>query len=217
MNDHRRTPTTARIAFGPLDVTFDDSILVPRPWTVAQSTWGRQVLDLGPDGPVLELCSGAGHIGLAAVHGTTRTLVQVDRDETACRYARENAERAGVGADVRCDDLEDAVRGDERFALVLADPPWVPRAGVAAFPDDPVLAIDGGEDGLDLARTCLRVAARHLLPEGAVLLQLGSRGQVDGLGVDLEGARLVVADVRDFERGVLVLLHAGPVPASQRT
>ena len=42
----------------------------------------------------------------------------------------------------------------ERFAVVIADPPWVPRADTGRYPEDPVLAIDGGDDGLDLARAC---------------------------------------------------------------
>ncbi|WP_229054612.1 methyltransferase domain-containing protein [Aeromicrobium sp. Leaf350] len=204
------TPIAARMPFGDIDVSFDDSVLVPRPWTLAQATWARDLLDGLPAGPVLEVCSGAGHIGLAAVHGSGRRLVQVDQDETACAYARENAAAAGAYVDVRCGPMDRALRADESFVLLVADPPWVPTAEVSRFPDDPVLAIDGGEDGLDVARTCVAVAARHLLAEGAALLQLGSDEQVARLAPELSAAGLVVAEVRGFDGGAVALLRPAP-------
>ena len=69
----------------------------------------------------------------------------------ACDYARRNAEAAGLGdcVEVRDGTLTTCSTTRERFALVIADPPWVRRAEVGRFPEDPLLAIDGGDDGLD--------------------------------------------------------------------
>ncbi len=200
-------PARSRLTFGPVDIVFDESVLVPRPWTIAQSVWARQLIESVPVGDVLELCSGAGHIGLAAVHGTGRHLVQVDRDPHACELARENAAAAGVGADVRCGPLATTLRDDERFALVIADPPWVPSKGVEVFPADPVWAIDGGDDGLDVARECLQVAAAHLDPAGALVLQLGSVAQSAALDEAAQAFGLTTVEARDCEGGALVLLR----------
>src|SRR5581483_9952667 len=68
---------------------------------------------------------------------------------------------------------------DERFDLVLADPPYVPRDEVARWPDDPVAAIDGGADGLDLVRVCLDLADAHLTGRGRMLLQVAGPAQAD--------------------------------------
>lgn len=201
------SPARGRLPFGPVDIAFDDSVLIPRPWTIAQSTWARQLLEAVPSGHVLELCSGAGHIGLAAVHGTERHLVQVDRDPHACELARENGAAAGVAADVRCGPMSEVLADDDRFALVIADPPWVPSAGVQVFPADPVWAIDGGDDGLDVARECVRVAARHLDPEGVVVLQLGSAEQCGQLDDTLRECGLVTIEVRSFTSGALAQLR----------
>lgn len=103
-----------------------------------------------PAGPVLELCAGTGQIGLVVAHETGRTLVQVDVDARACRCARTDAQQAGLGSDVRCGDLTGALAADERFPLVLADPPYVPSDEVDSRPHDPAGAIDGGADGLDV-------------------------------------------------------------------
>jgi len=176
------SPPTPRLrAFGPLSIAYDATVLRPRGWTVAQGRWAAALLDDLPPGPVLELCCGAGHIGLLAVHGTGRRLVAVDASPAACRWTRLNAERNGLAVEVREARLQEALLPGESFPLVVADPPWVPHDEVDRYPEDPVLAIDGGIDGLDLARACVEVAARHLRPDGALLLQLGTNGQAERL------------------------------------
>ncbi|WP_295656238.1 methyltransferase [uncultured Nocardioides sp.] len=199
------------MTFGPLEIAFDDRVLRPREWTTEQSLWAAELLRAAPQGPVLELCAGAGQIGLLAVAGSGRRLVCVDANPVACRYARVNAEAAGLAAlvEVREGRLEEALGEDERFALVLADPPWVRREETGRFPDDPLLAIDGGDDGLDVARSCLKVIERHLLPTAHGLLQLGSPEQVEALRGDpwLAATGLTLAEVRPHERGVLVLVR----------
>src|SRR3954462_15106293 len=91
------TEEVQRTAFGPLTVTFDASVLRPRPWTAAQGEWAAELATTGtaPDGPLLELCSGAGQIGLVAAIRSGRPLVQVDASQPACRFARANADAAG--------------------------------------------------------------------------------------------------------------------------
>ena len=195
--------------FGPLVVTFDDRVLRPRPWTLLQASWAADLaLDL-PPGPILELCSGAGHIGQATASLTGRGVVQVDVDPHACALAEANAAaNLPAGAvQVRCGDVDTAVRAGERFPLVLADPPYLPGHEVDDWPHDPVHAIDGGPDGLHLPRRCLAVAGAHVDAGGVVLLQALGVAQVEGLAVDLEDAGLELVDVRaaDERRAVALL------------
>lgn len=206
--------------FGPIDVEHDQEVLTPRPWTLVQSEWAAEL----PVGPMLELGCGAGHIGLAAAVLTGSPLVQVDRSPAACRWAARNATAAGVAAHVeqRCGGLAEVLRDGERFAVVIADPPYVESADVGRFPDDPEGAIDGGEDGLELVRTFLAVAAEHLAPGGSIVLQLGAPDQIEAVASWLRqpGAprlmvveRRVVADDRS-----LALLRASDGPeAGQAT
>ena len=204
-------PRTA--TFGTLSIDFDDRVLEPRPWTAAQSTWAADLMRGAPDGPVLEVCAGAGHIGLLAIALEPRPLVSVDLDPVACDYTRANAERAGLAdrVEVRGGALDTVLDPEERFAVIIADPPWVPRADTGRYPEDPVLAIDGGDDGLDLARACWGLADRHLLDGGSAVLQLGTLEQVRRLTDETSGrSRLRVRETRSFERGVLVALDAGP-------
>ena len=126
----------------------------------------------------------------------------------AAELTMANAGAAGLAASVemRCADLATAVAPGETFPLVIADPPWVVSADTGRFPEDPVLAIDGGAEGLDLARACLDVIGVHLAPAGAAVLQLGYAEQVVALASAIESTGLVVVEQRSEERGVLVRL-----------
>ncbi len=201
------TGTPEEIAFGHLTIRFDDRVLRPRTWTAGQSTWAAELARRSPPGPVLELCAGAGQIGLLTIALETRPLVCVDIDPSAAELIRDNAASAGLThrVDVRTAPMDEALRDGERFAVVIADPPWVPRSAVQGYPDDPRLAIDGGEDGLDLARSCCALAARHLLPGCSALVQLGSPEQAADLARDLP-AGLVPGELRTYERGVVLRL-----------
>ena len=204
---------TERIAFGPLAIAFDERVLRPREWTAAQSQWAADLMATVPDGPVLELCAGAGHIGLLAVAASGRRLVCVDANPVACDFARANAVAAGMAdrVEVREGRLETALAPDEQFPVVIADPPWVPREQTSQFPEDPLTAIDGGPDGLDVARACLAVIAAHLAAGGSAVLQLGTQTQADVLRREpcFTGGALAMTEVREQERGVLARLDRG--------
>jgi release factor glutamine methyltransferase len=197
------------IRFGHLDIDYDDRVLTPRTWTARQSEWAAELSAGLPDGPMLELCSGAGQIGLLAAALVGRPLVCVDADPVAGAFNRANADRAGLShlVEVREGSIENALDPDERYCLVIADPPWVPTAQVERYPEDPRTAIDGGADGMLVAETCLRATARHLSPGGSAVLQLGTAEQADRLSDMVQGSGLTIQEVRDSPgEGVLVHL-----------
>jgi release factor glutamine methyltransferase len=201
-------------AFGPIEIAFDERVLRPRDWTKLQAAWAAAAAAKAPPGPILELCAGAGHIGLLAALLSGRDLVQVDNDGAACAFARRNAEAAGLGSSVkvRHADLDVALDARERFPVILADPPYVRTADVARFPGDPRGAIDGGRDGMDVIRGCLDATRRHLESSGVCLLQLGGPAQIAAVTdlVDRLPRQLTIAESRvvDDDRAVALLRHA---------
>ena len=207
------TSVTQETSFGGLIIGFDERVLEPRQWTTGQARWAAELLRHAPPGPVLELCAGVGHIGLLAVAFHPRDLVMVDADETACDFARRNVEanKPACRVDVRQGLVDQAVRPHERFAGIIADPPWVSTREVGRFPEDPVTAIDGGPDGLTVARSCIDVIGRHLSEYGWALLQLGTTRQADAVRDHVDGSPtldLEVAEVRTYgDRGVVLQLN----------
>jgi methylase of polypeptide subunit release factors len=200
--------TEQSLDFGGLTIAYDDTVLEPRPWTAGQSEWAAALAVGSPAGTLLELCCGAGQIGLLAVHREPRDLVMVDLSADACRLARRNVEAAAprCRVEVRQGDLATVLDPQERFVGVLADPPWVPSADTGRFPEDPLTAIDGGAAGLDLAWRCLDVAAARLEPGGWVLLQLGDLRQVEAVEKKVAdaGLGLTLVETRTYgDRGVV--------------
>lgn len=207
-----RPVRTCSQVFGPLVVRFDARVLSPRPWTLLQSRWAAELGARAAAGPILELCAGAGQIGLAAASLAGRALVQVEADPVAAGYARSNAALAGLAdrVEVRTERIDTALAADERFPIIVADPPYLPSADVARWPDDPAIAIDGGTDGLDLVRVCLQVAREHLAEGGALLLQVAGESQAHAVAASLgrpASAGLTHHETRhhDPDRAVMLL------------
>lgn len=200
-----------QVTFHGLTIRFNAEVLEPRAWTEAQSSWAAELLADAPPGPVLELCAGAGHIGLGAMQDSSRNLVMIDFNPVAQRFAQDNAETNGLASRVefRLARMDEALAPDERFSLVIADPPWVPTNDTSKFPADPLTAIDGGEDGLDLAYLCVDLINQHLAAQGSALLQLGNNEQVQRVRAYAEQhptGFVTVKEARTFDDGVLVRL-----------
>ena len=145
---------------------------------------------------------------------TGRPLVQVEADGVASGFAADNAVRGGIAdrVEVRLSRVEDALGEDERFALIVADPPYLRSVDVGRFPDDPMTAIDGGRDGLDLVRSTLDILSAHMAPDGVCLLQLAGPAQVqavDRLVRDGWPALAVTASRSvDLERAVALVVRS---------
>jgi release factor glutamine methyltransferase len=203
--------TREAMRFGPIEVAFDDAVLRPRPWTLAQSEWAAELAD----GPMLEVGCGAGHIGLAAVALTGSPLVQVDRDPAACRWAGVNAQANGYGhlIEQRCGTAAQVLDAGEQFSVVIADPPYVPTDDVYLYPEDPLGAIDGGLDGLAIVRSFLVDVAGHVRPGGSVILQVRGAAQVElvtGWLAHPSSPDFVIAEARSYgELRALVRLDHG--------
>ncbi|HVE93975.1 MAG TPA: methyltransferase [Acidimicrobiales bacterium] len=200
-------PNVLTCTFGPLRIEYDERVLTPRPWTEAQSRWAAELSEAAPAGDIAELCAGAGHIGLLAAVLTGRRLVQIEADPIAAGFAERNAVAAGVSdrVEVRNRPMQSAIDAHERFALIVADPPYLPSAEIVRFPADPVSAIDGGPDGLSLLAVCLDLVATHLLPTGSAVFQVAGPGQAENLGEMCEGSGLITEEVRvvDEERALV--------------
>jgi methylase of polypeptide subunit release factors len=131
----------------------------------------------------VDLCTGAGAIAAHLMGEVpTATVVGIDIDARAVLCARRN----GVFALVA--ELGEPLR-PAIFDLVTAVAPYVPTGKLGLLPADvqryePRLALDGGDDGLDLVRRIVTCAARLLRPGGWLLTELGG-DQHEALGPTL--------------------------------
>ncbi|WP_370962337.1 putative protein N(5)-glutamine methyltransferase [Amycolatopsis sp. cg9] len=132
-----------------------------------------------PDPVVLDLCCGSGALGAAFTAALRpRELHAADVEPAAVACARENLPGALVHQGDLYDALPPSLRG--RVDVLLANVPYVPSAAVSTMPPEarlhePLVALDGGSDGLDLARRVASGAPRWLAPGGTVVVESSER------------------------------------------
>jgi release factor glutamine methyltransferase len=191
------------------DFRVSPHVLVPRPETelVVESALG---LPLRPDARVLDVGTGSGCLAATlALERPGWRVVAVDVSVAALVVARMNIRHHRAAVALVAGDLAGAIGG--RVDLVVANLPYVPALLLGRVPVevgyDPVIALDGGGDGLDVIRRLLESCPRVLAAGGRVVLEVGD-DQADAVAADGARAGLGeerrVVDVGGCER-VLVL------------
>lgn len=159
------------------DFSVNEKVLIPRPETEALVEFGLAHFPEDAEGRALDLCAGSGCVGISLALERPKLEVDlIEMDEGAARIARENIERHGVGERVRVlvGDLFAPAQGP--YDAILSNPPYVATEEIAGLAPEvrrePVLALDGGADGLAVVRRIAEGAAGHLLPGGLLALEL---------------------------------------------
>jgi release factor glutamine methyltransferase len=165
----------------------------------------------GPRAVVVDLCCGSGALGVAvatAVDGAELHAADVDPAAVSC--ARGNVARVGGQA---CEGdlyeaLPPALRG--RVDVLLANVPYVPSDAIALMPPEARLhearvALDGGADGLDVARRVIEAAPAWLAPGGSLLFETSEDQASDAVDT-VSAAGLRGRVVADDERGATVVV-----------
>lgn len=175
-------------SFYGLDFALGPDTLEPRPDTEVLVEVALGAVRSGripgtlPDGEglrLLDLGTGTGAIAVALLSKLRRARgLATDLSPGALKIAKGNATRHGV--DDRLDfsegDFFAAVAG--RFNLVVSNPPYISSDVIAGLDrevrlHDPLLALDGGADGLDAYRTILGGIREHLTPGGFLAVEIG--------------------------------------------
>ena len=185
--------------FWSLDFRLSRETLVPRPDTETVVEAALAACP-GRDAPlrILDLGIGSGALLAALLSERPSAFgIGIDRAEAAARTARDNLVRAGLGprSAVLVGDWAASLAG--RFDLVVSNPPYIPRGDLAGLDrevrdHDPVLALDGGPDGLDAYRALAAALPGLLAPGGVAVLELGI-GQEAAVAALVTGAGLGVA------------------------
>ena len=133
-----------------------------------------------PPGRILDLCSGNGCIGIACARQFGEALVTLaELDPSALDLARENVRLHGLEDRIRVVESDLFSGIDERpFDLIVANPPYVDADDLASMPaefhHEPVAALSGGPDGLDLVRRILAEAGTRLASDGLLVVEVGN-------------------------------------------
>jgi release factor glutamine methyltransferase len=211
-----------------LRIAVDPGVFVPRRRTEFLVREASALIDAdraagAPSSVVVDLCCGSGAVGaaLARLSGGIE-LHAADIEPAAVSCARRNvAAVAGSAGKVYQGDLFEplpaALRG--RVDVLVANVPYVPSAAVGLMPPEarehePLVALDGGRDGLDVLRRVSAEAPGWLTPAGYLLVET-SEGQ-SRQAVEILSRDGLAADVVSSEDlGATVVVATGSVRSAQ--
>jgi len=164
-------------AFRELNLRVGPGVLIPRPETELLAEY---VIRQAPAGAVVcDVGVGSGAIALSVAFERRDTkVIGLDISEQALQYARYNRARYHLSnVKLRRSNLFEKIP-HLQCDVVAANLPYVTETEMAALAHDvrdfePELALNGGDDGLDLVRKLIKQLPRHLLPDGFAIFELG--------------------------------------------
>ncbi len=176
----KREPLQHILGYQPfvnLNIKTDSRALIPRPETELLVERALEALSAFNTPKVLDLCTGTGAIGLAIKKNAPQAQVTLsDLSTEALTLARENAALLGLDVSFAQGDLFTPIKG-QTFHLIVSNPPYIPLAvcqGLnAEVQQEPLVALNGGADGLDFYRRIAAKAHTHLKPGGVLLMEIG--------------------------------------------
>jgi release factor glutamine methyltransferase len=192
------------------DFIVNPSVLTPRPETELLVEWAIRWLSQRPDASVIDVGTGSGAIAIGVALSTPPTVSTsaIDVSEDALAVARANADRLCPGRiSFRTGDLLADVQGP--IDLVLANLPYLRPDQIDGNRDlvaEPRLALDGGQQGLELIDRLIGQLPGKLAASGAAALEIDptqSAAVADRLAAALPGAAIAVhRDLAGLDRFV---------------
>lgn len=167
--------------FGDLTLKTDRRALVPRPETEQLVEIIKDTFAAAPPTRILDLGTGSGALalGLARTFPESR-VIALDASADALALARENAAATQLDTrlELRRSDWFGAIRAEERFDLIVSNPPYLTEAEWAeAQPEvrdhEPKQALVAADAGCADLLKIIAVAPRHLTPGGWLFLETG--------------------------------------------
>lgn len=126
---------------------------------------------------VLDLCCGSGCIGISLkLYHPDIWLTLSDISQDALRVAERNLQKYDVEAEISSGNFMEGIIN--KMDMIVSNPPYIESGVIGTLmPEvreyEPMLALDGGEDGLDCYREIIRQAPGHLNPKGWLLFEIG--------------------------------------------
>ena len=175
-----------------LEFEVNPHVLIPRPETELLVETALEIYDLrftiydfnttsdSSQFTIADIGTGSGCIAVSlAKHLPSVSIFALETSPAALSLARRNAEKHEVADSITFLSGDLLAGLTEPVDLIVSNPPYVSRAELAAaMPEvsryEPHLALDGGEDGLDVIRLLLPQAREKLKPGGSLLVEIGS-------------------------------------------
>ena len=172
-----------------LDFIVNEHVLIPRPETEVLVETALELLDnrqaTTDERKILDLGTGSGNIAISLTKNAANCrIVASDISGNAIETAKENARLNGVFEKIVFTESDLFCDIEGRFDLIVSNPPYIAQYEFETLQKEvlkePLLALDGGEDGLDFYRRIFGEAPQYLKDGGYCVVEIGF-GQLQGI------------------------------------
>lgn len=188
----------------------NSNVLIPRPET--EELVMHAIKEIGSNSTVLDLCSGSGAIGITVNLKTGAFVTLLDVSDNALAVAKENANLLNAKVSFTKSNMFDGVK--DKFDCILSNPPYIPTNDIKTLDKEvqkePILALDGGVDGLDFYKIIAKNAYKYLNPNGFIMLELGiNQAQFVKELFDTEkySSVEIISDINGIDRFIKVRIY----------
>ena len=180
----------------------DERVLIPRPETELLVECALK--HITADSKVLDLCTGSGAIAIAIKKQSDATVTAIDVSGSALELAKENALMNNAEIEFIESDMfaEISDCNDRKFDVIISNPPYIKSDDILGLQKEvkdfePMLALDGGQDGYDFYKIISNVVQNYLNDNGVLLLECGI-GQAETIAGMLKEFKHVEI-IKDYE------------------
>ena len=191
-----------------IEFLVSPATLIPRPETEMLVDFALEKFSTYETFAFADVGAGSGCIGVSLLcERINATAVLIDLSEEALSIARQNASLLKVDSRAafrRSNLLEGALA--ESFDLIVSNPPYIPTAELTILQPEvarhePEMALDGGEDGLDIYRALIPGASDALKPGGWLSVEIG-QGQAQDVEQLFRDAGFLAIETRNDLAGI---------------
>lgn len=162
-----------------------------------------------PHNRVLDMCTGSGCVAISIAKIVDAYVEGCDISKKALKVATKNVKKHDVKVEMYQSNMFSNVQG--KFNVIVSNPPYIETEVVKTLDKevvehDPILALDGGNDGLDYYRAIASNIKNYLLEDGVLLLEIGyNQGEsVTNIFKDIAKDIEVIKDYNNNDRVVVV-------------
>lgn len=170
---------TNKQEFMKLNFYVDKNVLIPQPDTEILVEKAIEICNNhGNDIKILDLCTGSGAIGISIAKNIKNAKVYAtDIKNTVIDIAKQNAKQNNVdNIEFIVSDMFENIQ-EKDFDIIVSNPPYIETDVIKTLPtevrNEPIIALDGGKDGLKFYKIILSEYKKYLKKDGYLLLEIG--------------------------------------------